>query len=239
MAENNYVGHAEDPANRWYTAAGASAAGASNCALGADGVAAINYWAAGPFHAVGMLDPELRTVGFGSYRTSGGRGAAALNVLPSLRISTASDSVAYPVEWPGPGSVIDIGAYRGGELPNPLAGTGYSTPSGLPLIVQFGAGERTPAIYSSHLCRDGVGLAHRTYGEATYRNSIEVAAAARPLDPGLARRGRSRAARSADARHVPRHDQDFGGYGELELHGPGRAHLPDDAGHASHARRLR
>jgi len=173
MAENNYVGHSEDPANRWYTAAGARAAGASNCALGADGVAAINYWAAGPFHAVGMLDPELRTVGFGSYRTSGGRGAAALNVLPSLRISTASDSAAYPVEWPGQGAVIDIGAYRGGELPNPLAGTGYSTPSGLPLIVQFGAGERMPAIYSSHLCRDGVGLAHRTYGEATYRNAIE------------------------------------------------------------------
>jgi hypothetical protein len=48
-----------------------------------------------PFHAVGILDPELATTGFGSYREEGGyvEMGAALDVVRGL------DTIPATVTW--------------------------------------------------------------------------------------------------------------------------------------------
>lgn len=175
MSENNWIGHSEDTKNRWYSSAGAKAGAAGNCALGIYGTDAIDSWARGPFHAIGMIDPLLKTVGFGTYVSSStGRPAAVLDILTGRTGTSAS----YPVMWPGQGAVVDMGSYTGGETPDPLKGIGYTTPSGLPLIVQFGTGSATPLVTNSYLRRvnpDGsrTDLDHKWISELTYINADE------------------------------------------------------------------
>ena len=216
-----------------------SAAGASNCALGVDGVAAINYVGGRPVprgRDARSRAPDRRFREL-PHLCRAWRGCA--QHLPGPAHLDGLDAAAYPVEWPGPGSVVDIGAYRGGELPSPLAGTGYRAPSGLPLIVQFGAGERTPVhlLVASVSRRRGARAARVRRDELPQHDESQQRT--RPLDPGRARRRRAGAARPADAGHVSRRHQDLGGYRKLDLHGPRRAHVPDDAGHAEHACGLR
>ena len=134
MAENGWIGHSEDPANRFYTPPGAAAAGKSICSLGIDGAAAIDAWATGPFHAVEMLDPDLGTVGFGTYRTSFRAARRGAQRLAQSACLGRLDRAFVPGGVAGSGGPpVDLGAYRGGEFPDPLAGIGYSTPSGLPI----------------------------------------------------------------------------------------------------------
>ena len=69
---NQDITHDEDPSAPGYTPQGADAAQRSNV-LGDGDVnfpdgRAIETWLTGPFHAIGMLDPVLASVGFGSAR---------------------------------------------------------------------------------------------------------------------------------------------------------------------------
>ena len=176
MSENNYVGHSEDAANPWYTVEGFDAARASNCFLGVGGVSAIDGWATAPFHAVGMLDPCLSSTGFGTYSADGRRDAAALDVIRGR--GPLPMGVSYPIAWPGPGSTTSLTRYWGGETPDPLSGTGWTNPVGLPIIVQF---QDVPAITESHVTLDGVDLPHTVIAETTYSNA----------DPNAQQLGRS------------------------------------------------
>jgi len=170
MAMNGVIGHDEDPALPYYSAAGNAAAGQSNVALGAGGVAAVDLWARGPFHALGLIDPRLVTAGFGTYANPGGWSAAALNILGG-RSSTLPAGTTFPILWPGPGKTTGLLSYAGGESPDPLTGTGFSVPSGPPIIVQFGSGAGTPVVTASSFSRDGAALEHAVYTEATYTNA--------------------------------------------------------------------
>jgi len=165
MAENGLATHDEDPANPWYTPEGAAAGKASNCFWGASGLRAIDGWAAAPFHSLGMIDPRLITVGFGSYPV-----AAALNVISGRTGSTAG--IVYPVMWPGPDSVCPFLRYHGAERPDPLSGTGYTAPVGLPIIVQFAA---TPTVTACHVRKGATELAHVVITETTYTNPDSAA----------------------------------------------------------------
>ena len=174
MVKNDYIGHNEDPGNSWFTSEGDSAARTSNLLASsrhtATDLAAIEGWIQAPFHGVGILDPQLQQVGFGSFRELDGgfQMSAALDVLRGLQ--ELPDTVQFPIAWPGEGASVPITSHTG-EYPNPLSScTGYSSPAGLPIILQIGAGDRTPQV-TFHSFRQGdLELPHCVFDETTYNN---------------------------------------------------------------------
>jgi hypothetical protein len=175
MVMHDIISHSE---KRRYTAAtveGAAAAAASNLAgsLRADepDAWAVDTWMQGPFHAVGILDPALRQVGFGIHRAHNGRvqTAAALDVIHG-RTASALSSFTYPVVWPADGMTVPL-SQGIEEFPNPLSSCrGFKTPTGLPLIVQVGSGEGVPHVTGSWIFDGDHSLSHCVFDESTYRN---------------------------------------------------------------------
>lgn len=175
MVKNNQVAHQEDKDNPWYTPEGDQAAHSSNL-LGSTSTSlqdktAIGLWMQAPFHALGMLDPRLSQVGYGSFREQDGglQMGAALDVLRGRGEMPAD--LQYPVAWPADGANIPLNSYTGGEYPDPLSPCqGYKTPVGLPIILQVGAGEKTPKV-GAHSFRQGSNqLEHCIFGETSYTN---------------------------------------------------------------------
>lgn len=171
--KNNVLMHDEDTQNLWYTPEGRTAAQQSDILASSTtnttDRAAIDLWMEGPFHALGILDPHLTQVGYGSYREakSGFQMGAGINVLAGLNSSVTP---RYPVIWPGNGTTIPLNEYGGGESPDPLASCpGYTVPSGLPLIIQFGSGN-TPAVTASAFSQNGQSLASCVFSGTTYTN---------------------------------------------------------------------
>ena len=170
--KNEVVQHSEESGNRFFTPLGRAAAAQSNLFL-SDAAAdtdswVIDTWMQSPFHAVGLLDPRLRQVGYGSYREPGGvfETGAALNVAAGLEEFAA----VYPIFWPGNRSIVPLGQHWVGS-PSPLHSCpGYVSPSGLPLIIQFGPGDQDPVVTASSLSADGQPLEHCVFSESTYRN---------------------------------------------------------------------
>lgn len=172
IVKNEVLEHGEESTNRFFTPQGRDAAAQSNLFLSYDiddtNSGVIDLWMQSPFHAVGLLDPRLRQVGYGSYRDPGGavKTGAALNVAAGLEESAA----VYPVFWPGNRSTVPLGQHWVGA-PNPLQSCpGYASPSGLPLIIQFGPGDQDPVVTASSLSADGQPLEHCVFSESTYRN---------------------------------------------------------------------
>jgi hypothetical protein len=141
----------------------------------------IDAWIAGPFHALGILDPKLAVTGYGVYRNASApawlKMAATLDVL---RGRTRAAPYPFPVKFPGDGSVVPYptgcvggACYGGGEAPDPLSPCpGYSVPTGLPIILQLGTGSVTPSVSASSLMQDGFPLQHCVYTETTYTNPL-------------------------------------------------------------------
>ncbi len=67
LVKNDVVQHPEEPGAPWYTPEGDTAGRSGNVFgttdLNASDASAIDGWLQGPFHAVGVLDPALQTVG--------------------------------------------------------------------------------------------------------------------------------------------------------------------------------
>ena len=171
MSENGVMTHSESSSNKWYTTRGASAASRSNLAMASPsgglgtGAKAIDMWSVGPFHALGMLNPKLKSVGWGLYARAGKADSAALNIRSGVVSSAAA---TYPVKWPGPGSTSPFLRYSGGESPNPLSGTGYVAPSGPPIIVQFA---KSPSVTSCGIRCGSTFLACKLVTPTNYKNS--------------------------------------------------------------------
>ncbi len=92
--------HTENPASPYYTAAGAKEAASSNLFYGEVGFSPrdfIDGWLSAPFHAVGILRPQLKLVAF-AYST--GTGDAGLDVISGLDYAEAMPKA--PVLFPGP-----------------------------------------------------------------------------------------------------------------------------------------
>jgi hypothetical protein len=147
--------HTENPASPYYTSEGAAEAGRSNlltcCSVSP--VGAIDFWLTAPFHAIGILRPDLERVAFGRDPSTG---AAGLDVISGLGFGGPGQEVLFP----GDGSTIDLGRYNGGELPSPIQtceaehpGADYSTP-GLPLIAML-IGEPEPGTAATLRLPDG------------------------------------------------------------------------------------
>lgn len=176
MVKNNYIGHDEVIGNPWYTPEGLLAAQNGNVMIGGDASAtdqsAIDLWMTTPFHAVGLIDPKLATVGYGSYReaNSGYQMGATLDVLRGLGLLPGS--VTYPIKWPSDGKTVPLKSYNGGEIPDPLTScTGYSTPTGLPIILQAGPGNVIPVVTGSSFAQGASLLTHCVFDQTNYVNS--------------------------------------------------------------------
>lgn len=172
MVKNDVIGHSEDPGNQWYTPEGDACARNANVMVSTDATApdayAIDVWMQAPFHAVGMLDPRLARVGYGSYREMDGgwQMGAALDVLRGWRDSL--DGIRFPIRWPGDGTTTFLRAFQVGEYPDPLAHCGYTSPAGLPLLLLLGTGAITPAVTDHRLLRDGSPVDHCVFDETTF-----------------------------------------------------------------------
>lgn len=176
IVKNNELQHTEDPANPWYSLEGLFAAEASNLAGGGDVNTpdewAIDTWMQAPFHAVGILDPELYETGYGSYREADGgiQMGAALDVIRGW--SEIPPAVAYPIKWPGSNTTVPLRLHWG-EAPSPLTSCpGYAAPSGLPIILQIGPGDRTPVVTAHSFTQGGVPLEHCVFDETNYVHPI-------------------------------------------------------------------
>jgi hypothetical protein len=181
MVKHDYIGHDEDPGLPWYTVEGDQAAAASNLVgtsrLDADDTFAVDMWMQAPFHAVGVLDPRLGKVGYGSYREAVGlfNMAAALDVIRGR--GTLPPDVSFPIFFPGDGATMPVLQYSG-EYPSPLTSCpGYTPPSGPPIILQLGTGSVTPVVGATSLRREGVNLAHCVFSETSYVNPDAAAQA--------------------------------------------------------------
>lgn len=184
--KNDELNHYEDPANAWYTAEGHQAAQSSNL-MGSDSPDAdfrvsIDAWMQAPFHAIGILDPQLHQAGYGEYSEADGRElqfASGLDVLRGL--GPLPSGVSFPILWPGPGAVVNLTDHWG-EWPSPLTSCpGYDVPSGLPLLVQIGTGDQKPHVTAHSLTRNGGNLEHCVFDETNYTHP----------DPGSQSVGRS------------------------------------------------
>lgn len=172
MVKNDYIGHSEDSGNAWYTAEGDAAARNSDLMVSsltsATDQYAVDLWMTAPFHAVGIIDPELRTTGYGSYREADGgwQMGAGLDVLRGL--GEIPSSVQYPIVWPSNGSTIHLTSYNS-EYPDPLTSCpGFTAPAGLPLIVQLGSGNVTPDVTDHSFFRGETPLEHCIFDETNF-----------------------------------------------------------------------
>jgi hypothetical protein len=122
--------HTENPASPYYTASGAKEAASSDLAPGESTyMGAIDAWLAAPFHAIGMLRPDLTQVALAV-----GHGDAGLDVISGLKGDFQQKA---PILYPGPGSTTSLLEY-GGELPSPTQTCGWESDTvGLPLIVML------------------------------------------------------------------------------------------------------
>src|SRR6266511_5252689 len=110
--KNDVLQHDEAPSNPWYTLDGRAAAMASNGSgnnrASAPDSYAIESWVQAPFHGIGMFDPKLRTVGYGSYREADGgiEMSGWLNVIHGLALGSTPPPL--PLVFPANGAAIPI-----------------------------------------------------------------------------------------------------------------------------------
>lgn len=136
----NGIAHDEVPGNPGYTAEGDVAGNNGNVAVssayGASARSHIELWMTGPFHAIGVLRPNLQRVGFGkcdNQATSPWRSGATLDVLRGLGTKTP---LGAPILFPGDGSTTSLNKFVV-ESPDPLAFCGWTGSAGLPIIAMM------------------------------------------------------------------------------------------------------
>jgi hypothetical protein len=134
----NDITHYETVGMPGYTAEGAAAGVKSNVSVSTViNTAArthVELWMTGPFHAIGMLRPGLRTVGFGKCdlsTTTKWHSGATLNILDGIDRTVARPST--PILFPGNGTTTNLNKFIA-ESPNPVAACGWSGEAGLPVL---------------------------------------------------------------------------------------------------------
>src|SRR5262249_24270106 len=143
IVETGMITHTEDPTSPYYTGGGAAAGQASDLAgdsvVQSDRYALEVEWMQAVFHWVGVIDPALATLG---YRTYAGRASAsglkwggALDVISGRGMLPGA--APFPIVFPGKDAMVPITSLWG-VVPEPADYCGYKTPTGLPLIVQYG-----------------------------------------------------------------------------------------------------
>jgi hypothetical protein len=174
VVNDQAIAHKEDPDNYLYDPAGDQAAKNGNLfatsQTDANYVWSINFWASAPFHLVGMLDPNLKKVGYGDFVEAGGDVAMA-GVLDIGSDPGGNDPTQYPVLFPGPNSATWIVRHSLYEWPDPLASCpNLSRPTGAPIVVFLGDGSLTPRVENKRLAMGDTPLDVCIFDETTYSN---------------------------------------------------------------------
>jgi hypothetical protein len=108
----------------------------------------INGWAFSVFHGIGIIDPHLKTVGYGYYTTDGTtkglKTVAALNIIQGIDWNTP---VNYPIMWPADGKTIQVNSYQS-EAPDARVFCQYTT-AGPPIILQLGYGTQINSVQAT------------------------------------------------------------------------------------------
>ncbi len=182
MVQNQELATSEDPSAACYSPHGAAAAPASLLLLEGDANVndrqVLDQWMQWPFHALSIIDPELISTGFGSYRDQAGlfgtfRLGAVIDVKRGL--GTVPPGVTFPIKWPDQNTTVYLTSYDGSEQPDPLTSCGgipLGMGSGLPIILQLGTGSVTPSVTAHSLTQGATSLAHCVFDETNYYNSI-------------------------------------------------------------------
>ncbi len=177
MVMHNEVKHSENPRDTWATPEGAAAAAVSNLAASTrfsePDEWAVDVWMQAPFHAIGILDPALKHVGFGIFHADKEKlqSGAGLDVIRGRQ--TTPVEAHYPIVWPANGASVPLSTFAS-EYPNPLTSCGYNAPAGLPLIVQLGSGADVPHVTRTSIAEGNNRVEHCVFDESTYRNHNAV-----------------------------------------------------------------
>ncbi|MDF0552329.1 CAP domain-containing protein [Kamptonema sp. UHCC 0994] len=174
VVKNDQFTHFQDHNNPWYTPAGSEAGQNSNVTgwstTQTRDVDFIDGWMTGPFHALGIINPKLTQVAYGSYREADG-GIETGATLDVIRGINSNSSPQYPVMSPASGKTVPLRQYGGNEYPDPLTGfPGYTAPTGLPIYLQLGSGNVTPRVTSHSLTQGNIPIEHGVFDETTYSN---------------------------------------------------------------------
>lgn len=125
--------HEEDKSLPGYTPEGKKAAKASDISIGGEPNDAIASWMATLYHRIPLLEPNLKSVGFGCARGDHGGWITVLDVGNGLDTKTPRPGpVLYPVE-----NQTDVPLeFPGNELPNPIPDDATGR-AGYPITVFF------------------------------------------------------------------------------------------------------
>jgi hypothetical protein len=176
MVKEDHISHSQNSSSPWYTAEGALAGQygniyATSWTPAAD-EAAIDFWMAGPFHAVAILDPQMQQTAFGAYREDIGAWHMGATLEWKRGLGPLPEGTQFPITFPRDGGQTWIVRHPGHEWPDPLtACPGYEAPTGPPLIIQLGSGSLTPQVTGHSFGVVGGGdLPHCVFDETTYTN---------------------------------------------------------------------
>jgi uncharacterized protein YkwD len=130
----------------------------------------IDHWIEGPFHRLAMLDPFIKTAGFGE-ASGDGCWVATFRLPPP---PSEVKAYARAVEFPPDGAAIALD-WIGAEAPDPLTScSGYERPVGLPITLQIGRLMDTKL--SAHsLTEDGKPIEYCAFDAPSYRNENGIA----------------------------------------------------------------
>lgn len=133
----NDITHDEVPGAPGYTTSGDQAGNNGNVAVSsATGLSNryfVELWMTGPFHAIGVLRPQLQRVGYGQCENASAakwHSGATLDVLRGLG---TRQPIAAPILFPGNGTVTSLSRFIA-ESPNPVQLCGWTGDAGLPVV---------------------------------------------------------------------------------------------------------
>ena len=136
----NGISHDETPGSPGYTADGDAAGNNGNVAVSSvfntTARSHIELWMTGPFHAIGILRPNLQTSGFGKCdnpSTAPWRSGGTLDVLHGLGPNALPTA---PILFPGNGATTNLDRFIV-ETPDPLTFCGWTGAAGLPVIAMM------------------------------------------------------------------------------------------------------
>ena len=210
----NGISHDEVPGKQGYTASGDTAGNQGNVAVSSGTNASvrdqIELWMTGPFHAIGILRPGLRSVGFGQCKlpnTPTWHTAATLDVFGGMDWNAPRP--AAPVVWPGNGTTTSLNHFIA-ETPNPVTYCGWTGGAGLPVI----------AMMPDHVLERRVDEHHRPERPPADLCPLEGQHGRRStVDPRRRQRGQRAATGHVGGRSLHRERDHQHRCGHVELHG--------------------
>ncbi|MEM9775230.1 MAG: CAP domain-containing protein [Chloroflexota bacterium] len=162
------IAHAEDPSFALYSEAGHIAASKglifSTSQIQADHTWAFNFWTSGTFHLIPLIDPYLKTVGYGNYNQDIGNFKMSAVIDVGSGLDTPDGSYEYPVMFPTDGAETWVVRQSLYEWPDPAASCpGFERPTGAPIVLMLQEDptiSTAPRVSSYKIEKDGVPISN-------------------------------------------------------------------------------